>query len=115
LCLPFPRVRDGSRALFHSEAISQRQTEKEEKHDTKAPDHQKGGRVAREPVNCRDHHPVPGSGRRVVRGNGTPASYFFFVDIGTAGRSCRLVKADCASVGFGFSCFGFFCSRLLRF
>jgi hypothetical protein len=44
-----------------------------------------------------------------------PAFYFFFVGVGTAGRSCRAVKADCVTVGFGFSCFGFFCSRLLRF
>jgi hypothetical protein len=44
-----------------------------------------------------------------------PVLYFFFVGIGTVGRSCRRVKADCPTDGFGFSCFGFFCSRLLRF
>src|SRR4051812_15713157 len=43
------------------------------------------------------------------------ASYFFFVGVGTAGRSCRAAKADCATVDCGFCCFGFFCSRLLRF
>jgi hypothetical protein len=53
--------------------------------------------------------------RRVVAAMEHPASYFFFVGVGTAGRSCRAVKADCATAAFGFSCFGFFCSRLLRF
>jgi hypothetical protein len=52
---------------------------------------------------------------RMVAAMGRSAFYFFFVGVGTAGRSCSAVKADCATTAFGFSCFGFFCSRLLRF
>ena len=66
-------------------------------------------------VAIRDHRHVTNSDRRMIAATGMPASYFFFMGVGTAGRSCRAVKADCAPVGFGVSCFGFFCSRLLRF
>jgi hypothetical protein len=50
---------------------------------------------------------------RTVAAMERSAPYFFLVGVGT--RSCRAVKVDCATVGFGFCCFGFFCSRLLRF
>jgi hypothetical protein len=52
---------------------------------------------------------------RVATATERSACYFFFVGVGTAGRSCRAVKADCATTAFSFCCFGFFCSRLLRF
>src|SRR3954451_14074444 len=50
---------------------------------------------------------------RMVVAMGRSAFYFFFVGVDT--RLCRAVKADCATTAFGFSCFGFFCSRLPRF
>src|SRR3954454_14390551 len=53
--------------------------------------------------------------RRMVAAMRPPVSYIFFVGVGTAGRSSRAVKADWATAAFGFCCFGFFGSRLLRF